>query len=159
MYNQSLILFYSLWLSASSTFHFDFFFLGRIFGNKLSSLIPGYFSSDSVTSLVLIYLLKVVPYLLVIFLHRYHLFPLLLSHVPHFLYRHNPHFLDLMINLLYMDGMLLHVNNSIAEQSTQLSLTFFSLEHWLIILIDEIDPLISFVQSKLLPAHNIKAKY
>jgi len=52
--------------------------------------------------------LQILPYLLMIFLHTDHLLPLPLSHIPHLLYCHYSHLLNLMINLFVVKWLSLN---------------------------------------------------
>ena len=99
------------------------------------------------TGLVPAYLLKVIPYFFMIFLHLYHLLPFLLRYVSYLFYRHYPHLFDMMVNLLNLKGMLLHMYYSITEKPTQLSYSFLCFEDWFVILVDEIYSLVGFVYS------------
>lgn len=91
----------------TSLFYWLCFLLFFIFSTrrKLSLVIPWYSFSDFVPLFIIGDTFEVLPDFFMIFLHGYHLFPLLFSHVFDFFYSHDSHFFYVMIHFFVIQGL------------------------------------------------------
>jgi len=145
---------------ALSTSCFDWLLFPVLLCHKLSLVVARNAGGDDMPLLEARYLLQVFHDLLLIFLHLDHFLPLPLSHISNLSNGHYAHLLDVMINLFFVQRLLLNLHRpfSISLTSTlhklpQLSGSLFCYHDIPVLLIKEVDSLVGLSHSEAIFAH------
>ena len=135
----SLLFFFSWSASLFDWLSFFLFFFSLVWYEP-SFIISRDLLGDFWSFLILCNAFKIFPYFLLILLHGYHSFPLLLSYIFYLFDCHDSYFFNMMIHFLIVQWLHYCVTY---DHFFQLFLTFFLRKNLMTFLVDQINWLVS----------------